>query len=198
MIDVDRAFFCLPGTNPYLDAPQGIACQQTISAPHIHAMSLEVLREQVSRTNGKVLDVGSGSGYVAAAFATMNPSAIIFGIELHNDLVEWSKRNVQKLGHSLNNLHLRQSNGWDGLLSEGPFDAINVGAAADTIPAKLANSLKVGGRMLIPVGPEGGLQKMVRVDRVENLNANGPDVIHPPDFEFYEDMQVAFVPLTKE
>ena len=139
MLKVDRACFCHPGTNSYLDIPQGIACQQTISAPHIHAMSLEVLREQACHTNARILDVGSGSGYVAAAFATMNPSAKVFGIELHNDLLSGQSAMWKKLGYPLNNLELRRADGWEGLLREGPFDAINVGAAAPTIPPKLAN-----------------------------------------------------------
>ena len=104
---------------------------------------------------------------------------------------------MKKLGYPLNNLELRCADGWEGLLCEGPFDAINVGAAAETIPAKLANSLKVGGRMLIPVGPEGGVQKMLQVVRVFNSSIDDPDVMYLNDFKIYEDVQVAFVPLVK-
>ena len=200
MLKVDRGFFCQPGSHAYFDTPQGIGCQQTISAPHIHAMSLEVLKEQVCQRDAKVLDVGSGSGYVSAAFAKMNPSAHVFGIERYDDLVQWSKSNVKKLGYSLPNLELRRADGWEGLLHEGPFDAINVGAAAESIPVRLANSLKIGGVMLIPVGPKGGSQKMLRVKRRRGhpTDSTFPDVMQPSDFEILEDTEVAFVPLIKD
>ena len=98
-------------------------------------------------------------------------------------------------------MELRRADGWEGLLHEGPFDAINVGAAAESIPVRLANSLKIGGVMLIPVGPTGGSQKMLRVKRRfrgHPTDSAFPDVMQPSDFEILEDVEVAFVPLIKD
>ena len=142
MMKVDRGIFCDQGKEteisggPYADNPLPLECGQTISAPHIHAMSLEVLKEQVLTPSARVLDVGSGSGYVSACFAIMNPSARVFGIEVHKDLVKSSITKAAKLpGGAPKNLVIQQADGWEGLLHEGPFHAINVGAAAVSIPA---------------------------------------------------------------
>ena len=193
LLEVDRGLFS--PTMPYADIPQNIGFGQTISAPHIHALSLETLKDYVLRPASRVLDVGSGSGFLTACFSKMNPSARVFGIERYIDLVEWSKRNVAKIG-VFPNLSIHHADGWEGLY-QGPFDAINVGAAAPCIPANLANNLKVGGRMLIPVGPEGGTQKMLVIDRVGGSPDTASDTMDTTDFEIHTDSEVMFVPLVK-
>lgn len=209
MMKVDRVLFCNVehATDAYADNPLPIECDQTISAPHIHAMSLECLKDQVLTPHARVLDVGSGSGYVSACYAIMNPSASVFGIEMHEQLVKSSIKKVGKLPEGApQNLVLQQADGWDGLLKEGPFHAINVGAAAVTIPARLANSLALGGRMLIPVGPQRGKQQMLVVDRIAGLPTklgDGQDAssvsdrMDPNDFRVEEMVDVAFVPLVR-
>ena len=213
MLKVDRALFCDKGRQteisggPYVDHPLPLECGQTISAPHIHAMSLEVLQSPAMTHGARILDVGSGSGYVSACFAVMNPSAKVFGIDVYEDLVNSSIRKVATLpGGAPPNLSLQCADGWGGLIKEGPFHAINVGAAGVSIPARLANSLAVGGRMLIPVGPMRGPQRMLVVSRISGIPAKVVGGEHlssmsermdPNEFSIKEAHSVAFVPLIK-
>lgn len=214
MLKVDRGLFADKGSpteisgGPYADNPLPIACGQTISAPHIHAMCLEVLKGPAMTAGARILDVGSGSGYVSACFALMNPSARVFGIDVYEELVNSSIRKVSSLPDgSPANLQLVRADGWEGLIKEGPFHVINVGAAAVSIPAKLANSLALGGRMFIPVGPMRGPQSMLVVDRIAGiptkLVGEGEDLgsvsdrMDPNEFRIVESHSVAFVPLIK-
>jgi protein-L-isoaspartate(D-aspartate) O-methyltransferase len=206
MLKVDRALFCdeMRIEEAYMDYPLPIGYGQTISAPHIHSFSLEHLGPRLT-PGAKVLDVGSGSGYLGACFALMEPRARVYGIEVNRELVEQSKLNVAKLpGGAPPNLKLLHADGWKGLAAEGPFDAINVGAASPYIPPSLARSLKVGGTMLIPVGPQHGKQSLLRVTRKHGSpgklaeprgSAHSEPPINLQDFDIVDCMGVAFVPL---
>jgi len=147
---VDRGFYAIH--DPYVDAPSSIGYGATISAPHMHAHCLEVLRDHLI-PGAKILDVGSGSGYLAAVMATMvTNSGSVLGIDLIPELVEQSIANVKKANPQLLNegLTLKVGDGWQEMKAE--FDAIHVGAAAATVPAALVKMLKPGGDMVIPVG----------------------------------------------
>merc|ERR1712110_78297 len=94
MKSVDRGDFCKH--NPYSDSPQGIGYGVTISAPHMHAYALELLKDQLKEGN-KALDVGSGSGYLTVCFAKMvGNKGSVLGIDHVKELVDWSESNVQK------------------------------------------------------------------------------------------------------
>lgn len=87
MQKVDRADYTSTGM-PYADTPNTIGYGQTISAPHMHGQALEDLHQKATIPNAKILDVGSGSGYLSACFARLNPSAKVIGIDCINDLVK--------------------------------------------------------------------------------------------------------------
>jgi len=153
---VDRANYCRDEeTSPYYDSPQPIGYGVTISAPHMHAMCLELLDEQ-TQPGMKVLDVGSGSGYLTACFGHLvGETGKVVGIETIVPLIERATQNINKDNPQLLEkgiINLKVQDGWKGDLENAPFDAIHVGAAAATLPKALTDQLKVGGRLIIPVG----------------------------------------------
>lgn len=94
MLKTDRASYC-PGDQPYLDRPFPIGYGATISAPHMHAHALEALNDKLEE-GAKVLDVGSGSGYLTACFAHMvGPTGRVYGVEHIGELVERSIENIR-------------------------------------------------------------------------------------------------------
>ncbi|XP_039179806.1 protein-L-isoaspartate(D-aspartate) O-methyltransferase-like isoform X2 [Crotalus tigris] len=166
MLATDRAHY----TNyyPYMDSPQSIGYKATISAPHMHAHALELLKDQLVE-GAKALDVGSGSGYLTACFARMvGSTGKAIGIEHIEELVHESLRNVRKDDPTLlssGRVKLLVGDGRNGYPEEAPYDAIHVGAAAPTVPMELLNELKPGGRLILPVGPENGNQVMMQFDK---------------------------------
>ncbi|XP_060119081.1 protein-L-isoaspartate(D-aspartate) O-methyltransferase-like [Heteronotia binoei] len=156
---------------PYMDSPQSIGYKATISAPHMHAHALELLKDQLVE-GAKALDVGSGSGYLTACFARMmGPTGKAVGIEHIEQLVHESMRNVREDDPTLlssGRVKLLVGDGRKGYPEEAPYDAIHVGAAAPTVPRELLNELKPGGRLILPVGPEGGNQVMMQYDKTKN------------------------------
>jgi protein-L-isoaspartate(D-aspartate) O-methyltransferase len=172
MLAVDRGNFC--DHNPYADSPQKIGYNATISAPHMHAQCLELLKD-VIKDGCKILDVGHGSGYLAACLAMIlkqnNIKGKVFGIEHVKELVKKSIENVRKANAYLIDegyLDLREGDGFVGLEDEAPFDGIHVGAAAEEIPPALIQQLRAPGRLIIPVGPAGGSQWLMQVDKDAN------------------------------
>lgn len=154
---------------PYADAPQSIGSKVTISAPYIHAIELDVLADQIVKTGSRVLDIGCGSGILLAYMMRMAVSkSIIVGLEIVEDLVNLSRMNLISDGFHLSStlqyddsssefsdhhqLIIRQGNGWHGAIDLGPFDAINVGAAAASVPLELIHQLRFNGTLLIPIG----------------------------------------------
>ena len=117
---VDRANYIpeLHQLHPYVDSPVPIGCGQTISAPHMHKHALELLFDQISKPNAKVLDVGSGSGLFTVLAARLNPSATIYGIDCFPELVNQSIANISKSDRELldtGRVRFYLGNGWKGL-----------------------------------------------------------------------------------
>jgi protein-L-isoaspartate(D-aspartate) O-methyltransferase len=199
MKDTDRAHYVAELDMAYIDAPTPIGYNATCSAPHMHSYALELLKKQL-HPGAHVLDVGSGSGYLAAVFAklvsdgnggggvsggtaaTKTTPGRVIGIDHIPELVETSISNVNNDPNSKNLLEsgvlkLIVGDGWQGVPSEAPFDAIHVGAAAASVPRALIDQLKNGGRMVIPVGPEGREQKLAVVDKKIDGSVERNDVM---------------------
>lgn len=142
----------------YADSPLPIGYGQTISQPYIVAFMTEAA---MLDKNSKVLEIGTGSGYQSAILAKLSKD--VFTIEVIEPLGEQVKEIFKKLKY--NNIHVRIGNGYEGWPEEAPFDAIIVTAAPKDIPTKLTKQLKLGGRMIIPVGEYS--QELLRITRTK-------------------------------
>jgi len=129
----------------YEDGPLPIGYDQTISQPYIVAFMTEQLRP---KSSDRVLEIGSGSGYQAAILAEL--VADVYTIDIVEPLAKAAEATLQRLGY--NNVHLKVGDGYKGWPEEAPFDAIIVTCAPEKVPQPLADQLKDGGRMVIPVG----------------------------------------------
>jgi len=188
MKSVDRGDFSLDKSEAYNDNPHPIGHGATISAPHMHAMCAEILKDYVTRPKARILDVGCGSGYLSAVFAKMAASdAKIIGIDYVPELVDFATKNMKKSNKDQldsGKVELKVGDGWKGDENNAPFDAIHVGAAAESMPKALLDQLKNGGRMIIPVGKYN--QNLIQVDKHEDGSVT-QEVITP----------VRYVPLVK-
>jgi len=131
----------------YEDHPLPIGEGQTISQPYIVALMLEAL--ELSPTY-KVLEIGTGSGYVTALLAEL--TARVISIERHASLAESARAHLAALGYS--NVKVVTDDGTRGFPEAAPYDAIIVSAAAVEMPPALIAQLSQGGRMIIPVGAD--------------------------------------------
>jgi protein-L-isoaspartate(D-aspartate) O-methyltransferase len=163
----------------YDDVPLAIGFNQTISQPYIVAYMTEVLDVRESR---RVLEIGTGSGYQTAVLARL--AREVWTVEIVPELAAAAARQLADLG--LTNVHVRLGDGHSGWPEQAPFDRIMVTAAPDEIPGPLVDQLAVGGRLVIPVGSQGGPQWMTVVER----NTSG--VVQN------RTIPVQFVPLTRD
>ncbi len=129
----------------YVDKAFPIAADQTISQPYTVARQTELLEV---KKGDKILEIGTGSGYQAAVLLEMG--ATLFTIERQNELFKKTKLFLPKLGYKPKRLIF--GDGYIGLETEAPFDGIIVTAGAPFVPNPLLAQLKVGGKLVIPVG----------------------------------------------
>jgi protein-L-isoaspartate(D-aspartate) O-methyltransferase len=143
----------------YENNPLPIGYGQTISQPFIVALMTQELDVEAG---DKVLEIGTGSGYQAAVLAELDIE--VFTIEIIESLANEAEQRLKEIAYE--NTHVRNADGYFGWPEEAPFDAIIVTAAPDHIPQPLLQQLKIGGVLVIPVGPIGGIQELWRVTRL--------------------------------
>jgi protein-L-isoaspartate(D-aspartate) O-methyltransferase len=129
----------------YEDHPLPISEGQTISQPYMVAIMLEALRLQPS---DRVLEIGTGSGYLTALLAEL--AALVVSLERHASLADTARALLDGMGYK--NVRVMAGDGSRGFPEAAPYDAIIVSAAAPHVPQELVNQLAEGGRMIIPVG----------------------------------------------
>jgi protein-L-isoaspartate(D-aspartate) O-methyltransferase len=147
MFKVKRHLFVGPALEglAYEDRPLPIGYNQTISQPYIVAYMTAVAELE---RGDKVLEIGTGSGYQAAILAEI--ADYVYTIEIVKPLAEAARERLEGLGYK--NIRVRHGDGYKGWLEYAPFDKIIVTAAPSEIPEELLKQLRVGGKMVVPVG----------------------------------------------
>ncbi|HJU65987.1 MAG TPA: protein-L-isoaspartate(D-aspartate) O-methyltransferase [Gemmatimonadaceae bacterium] len=142
----------------YQNHPLPIGFGQTISQPYLVAYMTELIRP---RPGMRVLEVGTGSGYQAAVLAAVGSD--VYTIEIFRGLADSARARLNRLGYR--KARVRHGDGHVGWPEAAPFDAILVTAAASHIPPALTRQLRLGGRMVIPVGSVYGAQYLILVEK---------------------------------
>ncbi len=142
----------------YADQAMPIACGQTISQPYVVAYMTEQLQV---RPNHRVLEVGTGSGYQAAVLSRLAREVVT--LERYRTLANSARARLKALGYS--NVEVLLGDGLGGEPIRAPFDRIIVTAGAESIPPALVAQLAEGGIMILPLGPHGGVQDLVKLTK---------------------------------
>jgi len=165
----------------YDNRPLPIGYDQTISQPSLVAMMTDLL--ELPEEDCHVLEIGTGSGYQAAILGEL--CASVHSIEIVEPLAERSAAVLERLGYD--NVSVRSGDGFAGWPEAAPFDSIVVTAAAEEAPPPLIEQLRPGGRLVIPLGPAGGVQELVIIDKDADGNLDRR-LVFP----------VRFVPFTRD
>ena len=142
----------------YADKALPIACGQTISQPYVVAYMTEKLGV---RPDHRVLEVGTGSGYQAAVLSRLAREVV--SIERYRTLGDAARSRLDALGYQ--NVEVLVGDGLAGLPERAPFDRIIVTAAAEKVPDALVEQLGEGGAMILPLGPHGNTQQLVKLTK---------------------------------
>jgi protein-L-isoaspartate(D-aspartate) O-methyltransferase len=163
MRDVKRHLFVPPASrdDAYQDYPLAIGHGQTISQPYIVALMTSLLGVG---PGDRVLEVGTGSGYQAAVLSRIAREVVT--VERYRTLAEKAKSRLFALGY--NNVEVVVGDGFSGVPERAPYDRIIVTAAAPEAPRALVAQLKVGGRMIVPLGESRETQNLVQIDKTES------------------------------
>ena len=182
MLNVPREEFMTPETKSlaYIDRPIPLKRGQTISAPHMVA----IISEKLSLEPGmKVLEIGTGFGYNAAVIAELlGPEGHVYTIERIESLKETADQNLKRTGYS-KNVTVIWGDGTKGYPDQAPYDRIYATASAPKVPEPLKSQLKIGGRLLAPVGQDSSYQELqciVRISENEYKSYNLGGVIFVP------------------
>lgn len=142
----------------YEDHPLPIGHGQTISQPYIVALMTQLLE---LKRGDKVLEIGTGSGYQAAILAELTEE--VYSVEIIPELAWEAAQRLKQLGYT--NVRVKYDDGYYGWEEFAPYDAIIVTAAADHVPPPLIRQLNDGGNLVIPVGTEGGEQRLQKITK---------------------------------
>ncbi len=164
----------------YDNAALPVGCGQTISQPFIVALMTDLL--DLDGTE-RVLEIGTGTGYQTAILSRL--AAEVYSVEYLPGLLEQARRRLA--GLDCDNVRLKQGNGWRGWPAHAPYDAIIVTAAPERVPPDLLEQLGRGGRLVVPVGPTGHTQQLLRIERQADGSIRQRDVL-----------PVVFVPLVDD
>lgn len=178
MIEVDRSLFVPIDLIDFAfdDRPLPIGYDQVISQPYLVAYMAQELK---LNTNDIVFEVGTGSGYHAAVLSKL--VSHVYSFEIIEPLAKWGMMNLESAG--IKNVTTKIGDGYEGLPEKAPFDAIIFTAAPPVIPEPLKKQLKIGGRMILPIGDF--------YQHLELLLKTGEN-----NFEMKRLISVRFVPMT--
>lgn len=182
MQQVGRVHF-LPKDLQYLanlDEALPIGHDQTISQPYVVAFMTSAL---LPEKTDKVLEIGTGSGFQAAVLSRLVDK--VYSVEVIKPLANEAIARLDRLGYK--NIFIQHGDGYWGWSEHAPYDCIIVTACAEVVPPPLLDQLKLGGRMIIPIGPEHGLQHLVLIKKEEDGTITNRNVL-----------AVRFVPFTRE
>ncbi len=163
----------------YGNHPLPIGYGQTISQPFIVALMTELLELE---RGDRVLEIGTGSGYQAAILAELGSE--VYTIEILAELAASAAAKLAELGYD--RVYVRHGDGYAGWPTEAPFDKVIVTAAPEEIPRALVDQLRPGGRMVVPVGPQGTVQQLTLLEKLADGELKTTRVI-----------PVAFVPMVR-
>jgi protein-L-isoaspartate(D-aspartate) O-methyltransferase len=182
LLKIPRHLFVEPEylAQAYSDIALPIKENQTISQPYIVAL---MTQSAMLKANDHVLEIGTGSAYQAAVLAEIVKQ--VYTLEIVESLARTADRKLKELGY--NNKAVRHCNGYCGWQEKSPFDAILITAATPKIPQPLINQLKVGGRMVLPLGKTGSPQELMVLIKKEDASLQKHFIT-----------RVVFVPMTGE
>ena len=171
----------------FADLELPLPCGQNMLAPKVEARLLQDLAVQKS---DKVLEIGSGSGYMAALLARRAQS--VLSLDIHEELVRMARANLERAG--IHNTQVRQADGSLGAADDGPFDVIVLSGSVAQLPQQLLDQLRVGGRLCAIVGDEPVMRATVVRRRSETVfdttqpwDTVAPRLLNfsePPRFQF--------------
>lgn len=162
---VRRHLFVSPrlSSQAYADHPLPIDEGQTISQPYIVALMTQILDV---RPREKVLEIGTGSGYQAAVLSYFTDN--VWGVEIRKSLAQNATKCLKALGYD--SVKVKHGDGYFGWPEHAPFDAIIVTAAANHVPPALIEQLRMGGRLLIPLGSTTYYQTLTKITKTPKGN----------------------------
>ena len=171
----------------YINSPLPIGHGQTISQPYIVALMTDLL--DIGNKDAVVLEVGTGCGYQTAILAEI--ARQVYSIEIIKELAEQADRRMKDLDYT--NVKIKAGDGYLGWPEHAPFDGILVTAAAPEVPMALIEQLKLGGRLVIPVGARFMTQNLMLIRKNDDASVTQQAIIPVSFVPFRRSLQSATI-----